>query len=185
MWTTVSPLARCTVVALTFMFVWALAEALESTPNYAAAVWQSRSFLRVTQSLFRRGDSASLLAAAKSRNRSHVAAVFAGGRAEFHTMRNCLSLEQSLQVGTLAVRIAANRVHQRLRQNLSVLATIAAPAPFIRFVGTVIGILDSFAASVWAARRCWPELLTASPKLWYVPRWEYWWQPQLRGVSIG
>lgn len=43
--------------------------------------------------------------------------------------------------------IAANCVHQRLRQTLSVLATIAAIAPFSGFFCTVLGILDFLGGS--------------------------------------
>ena len=41
-------------------------------------------------------------------------------------------------------RIAANRVHEELRQGLSVLDAIATTAPFVGIFGTAIGILDSF-----------------------------------------
>lgn len=147
MWATVTPLVRCALVTLTFMFVWALAESLEGIANYTAAVWQSRSFVRVIQTFLAEGNSVSLLAAAESRDRSHVATVFAAGLAEFHMARDRLSVQQSMHAATLATRVAAGRLHQTLRQNLNALATISATAPFIGFFGTIIGILDSFGGS--------------------------------------
>jgi biopolymer transport protein TolQ len=53
------------------------------------------------------------------------------------TVTNLLSLERSLQLG-ISEEIG------RLEKNMSWLATIAAVAPFIGLLGTVVGIIDAF-----------------------------------------
>jgi hypothetical protein len=100
MWNRVSPLAECTAMLLVFMFVWALVEGLARGASYGAAVWQSRSFLRITQRLLENGDWDDVLAAARLRKRSHVATVFAGGLLEFRKARECVSKEVAIEAAS-------------------------------------------------------------------------------------
>lgn len=143
-WLNVSPLAEGSLLLLLSMFLWTLLESVERTVICSVAIQQSRNFLKIALGLLEQDDWDGVLALAAARKRSHVAAVFASGLRELRRARLCVSAEQSLDVGKRAARIETNSVHERLRQGLNTLGTIATTAPLVGFFGTIIGILDSF-----------------------------------------
>jgi biopolymer transport protein TolQ len=102
----------------------------------------NQQFLRA----FRKTPRLDAMAAANEQFRAApLAAVFQSGYNEvarqvnaYQSITNPLALERSLQLGT-------NEEVSHLEKNMSWLATTAAVAPFIGLLGTVIGIIDSFA----------------------------------------
>ena len=144
MWQTASPQVEGSVGLLVFMFFWVLITGTERVVRYNAAAWQSRSFLKLLPSLLERKDWDGVLALAEQRKRSHVAAVFAGGLREFCVSRRIVSVQWSIEMGRRGARIAANRLHEQLREGLSTFGTIAVTAPLVGFFGTCFGILGLF-----------------------------------------
>jgi biopolymer transport protein TolQ len=113
--------------------------------------------LRVAPGLLEDGNWEGVLAAAAIRGRSHVAAVFVSGLREFRAVRVRVSIEQSIDIAKRAARIEASAFHERLRQGLNLLGTIATTAPLVGFFGTLIGICESFGGgsgtpAMWLAR---------------------------------
>jgi biopolymer transport protein ExbB/TolQ len=144
MWQTAGPQVEGSVALLVFMFFWVLITGTERVVRYNSAAWQSRSFLKLVPSMLEREDWDGVLALAEERKRSHVAAVFAGGLREFCVSRQFVSVQWSIELGKRGARIAANRLHEQLREGLSTFGTIAASAPLVGFFGTCFGILGSF-----------------------------------------
>jgi len=144
MWRDVSPLAECTLILLTFMFFWMLFRGIEHFARYRAAVWESRRFLKDARGLLQRGDWNGVLVLAEMWKRSHVAIVLASALQEFLRARTYLPVTESIEAGNRGARVAKNRIHERLRQGMRTLGTIATTAPLIGFCGTIIGICDSF-----------------------------------------
>ncbi len=108
---------------------------------FRKAAEANRQFLRA----FRKTPRMDAIAAATEQFRAApLAAVFDAGYAEVcrqvntrSTVTNLIALERSLQLG-ISDEVA------RLEKNMSWLATIAAVAPFIGLLGTVVGIIDAF-----------------------------------------
>jgi len=58
-----------------------------------------------------------------------------------------MTSEQILEAATRSMECSVNRMHERLKQGLSALATIGSTAPFVGLFGTVIGLIHSFDGS--------------------------------------
>lgn len=144
MWRGISPLVRDSVIVLIVMFFWTLVEMVEKSCRHGAAVWESRKILGASVVLLERGDSDGVVALAETRKRSHVAAVFAAGLREFRRARGIVSVERSLEAAEREAHVASNRVHERLREGVSALGSIATTAPLVGLFGTVFGIFGSF-----------------------------------------
>jgi biopolymer transport protein ExbB/TolQ len=144
MWRAVSPLVECSLIFLLVMFLWMLVDLVERGVRYGAAMWQSRSFLKAIAGWLAKGEWDGVMAIAETKKKSHVAAVFLGGLREFRTARECVSAERTVEAAKRGTRIAANLVHEQMRQGLTVLDAIVTTAPLVGLWGTTIGILDSF-----------------------------------------
>jgi biopolymer transport protein ExbB/TolQ len=140
----VSPIVECSLIFLLVMFLWTLVDIAERGVRSISAIWQSRAFLKAIAGLLEQWEWDGILAIAESHKKSHVAAVFLGGLREFRSLRNYLSGERTVQAAERGARIAANRLHEQMRQGLSVLNAIATTAPLVGLFGTAIGILDFF-----------------------------------------
>ncbi|HWS17600.1 MAG TPA: hypothetical protein VN223_06275 [Candidatus Elarobacter sp.] len=116
MWQTASAQVEGSVALLVFMFFWVLITGTERVVRYKSAAWQSRSFLKLVPSLLDRKDWDGVLALAEGRERSHVAAVFAGGLREFRSSLQFVSVEWSMETGKRRARISANCLHEQLRE---------------------------------------------------------------------
>jgi len=143
-WLSASTLVRGSLLVLLSMFLWVCMENVERIEIFLAAARQSRDFASRSKHAFADGDYSAVLELAASRNRSHLAAIFVGGLRGYFSGRKSISVDQSLTVAERAARIEANRAHEKFRQGMDILGTIATTAPFVGFFGTVIGILDSF-----------------------------------------
>jgi len=139
-----SRLVGLSLISLTSMFLWTVADIAVRGVRFCAAIWQSRGFLKTIAAMLERGEWDSVAAVAETRKRSHVATVVLNALLEFQAARISLSAEQLVDVVKRAARISTNRLHEELRQGLSVLDAIATTAPFVGLFGTAIGILDSF-----------------------------------------
>lgn len=143
-WRGSNRLVAGSLILLVLMFVWTLADILRRGLRYGFAKWQSRSFLKTSAGLLKKGDWVGLQTSAETCTWSHVAVVYLSALREFRKARECLSLQHSAGAAKRGARIAANGVHEQMRQGLSVLDAIATTAPFVGLFGTAIGILDSF-----------------------------------------
>jgi biopolymer transport protein ExbB/TolQ len=140
----VNPMVECWLIFLLVMFLWTLVDIAERGVRYISAIWQSRAFLKAIAGLVQQWEWDGALVIAETHKKGPVAAVFLGGLREFRAMPNYVSAERTVQAAERGARIAANRVHEQMRQGLRVLDAIATTAPLVGLFGTTIGILDSF-----------------------------------------
>jgi biopolymer transport protein ExbB/TolQ len=139
-----SRLVGLSLISLASMLLWTFADIAVRGVRFCAAMWQSRGFLKTIAALLERGEWDSVAAMAETRERSHVATLILNALLEFRAAHESVSAEQLMDVVKGAARIATNRLHEELRQGLSVLDAIATTAPLVGLFGTAIGILDSF-----------------------------------------
>jgi len=145
MWIKMGPVARAVVVLLAAFSVWSLAVAAERLALFRRARRQSRAFARATAGGTER--PAVLLATARQHPASHLARVIAAGLAAFERQSVALLPEElALAAAERAAERSARRVASELARGLGGLATIAATAPFVGLLGTVVGILHAFAS---------------------------------------
>jgi biopolymer transport protein ExbB/TolQ len=135
---------ECSLILLVLVSFWMLVNTLAQCMQYGALAWQTRSFLKASANLLEDGKWAAVLALAETRTRSHVATVFSNALREFRKVRKFVSVEQSLEVAKGGACVAANRMHEQLRQGVSGLRTIALTAQFVGLFGTATKSLDWF-----------------------------------------
>jgi biopolymer transport protein TolQ len=144
MWQDSNLLVECSLILLAMMSVWMLVNTLAHCVRYGAVVWQSRSFLKASVSLSEQGEWEGVLVLAEMRMLSHVATVFLNALREFREARELVPAKQSVEAAKRAACVAANRMHEQLRQGISGLRTIALTAQFVGLFGTAIKLLDWF-----------------------------------------
>jgi hypothetical protein len=93
MWRGVSNLAESSLILLLLMFLWTFVDIVERGVRYCAAMWQSRSFPKVSVSFLERGEWEGVMALAETLNRSHVAMVHLNALREFQTAHEWVSAE--------------------------------------------------------------------------------------------
>ncbi|SRR5258706_13532065 len=150
MWQNSNFLVECSLIVLALMSLWMLTNTLAQCVKYGELAWQSRGFLKASVALLEQGKWEGVLALAETRTRSHVATVFLNALREFRTARKLVSAEQSVEAAKRGACVAANRMHEQLRQGISGLRTIALTAQFVGLFGTAIKLLDWFGGVVGA-----------------------------------
>jgi biopolymer transport protein ExbB/TolQ len=148
MWQNSNFLVECSLILLALMSLWMLANILAQCVQYSVQAWQSRGFLKASVPLWEQGKWEGVLALAETRTRSHVATVFLNGLREFRSAREIVSAEWSVEAAKRGACVAANRMHDQLRQGISGFKTIAMTAQFVGLFGTTIKLLNWFNAYV-------------------------------------
>ena len=148
MWQNSNFLVECSLILLALMSLWMLANILAQCVQYGVQAWQSRGFLKASVPLLEQGKREGVLELAETRTRSHVATVFLNALRGFRLARELVSAEQSVEAAKRGACVAANRMHDQLRQGISGLKTIALTAQFVGLFGTAIKLLDWFRAYI-------------------------------------
>ncbi|HEV3218582.1 MAG TPA: MotA/TolQ/ExbB proton channel family protein [Candidatus Acidoferrales bacterium] len=139
-----SPFARDIVILLLAMLARAAYVALDKYACFAAARKQTRSFLRLSAAPLRDGDIAEAQRVAERKGESHLAKIAAAGIRAFTSAEPSLTRSEKIDAARRSARqvMALNRAE--FNRRLSGLGTIAATAPFVGLLGTVVGILNAF-----------------------------------------
>lgn len=134
------------IFMLGLMLAHVIAIMWERMIRYRRARRESRNFLCDSKDAFcdgRLGDAVSI--AARYR-RSHIATVVASGLVAFASWPSHFEDIEAVEAAQRSLRRSQHKLTAQLRVGLSTLSAIAATAPFIGLLGTVVAILDSFRA---------------------------------------
>jgi biopolymer transport protein ExbB/TolQ len=142
------PFARTIVILLLAMLARAAVVALDRYIRFAVARKQTLSFVRLSAAPFREGDLAEAQRIAEGKRKSHVAGIVAAGIRAFTSAPASFSESEKVEAAKRDARQAAALNRAEFNHRLSGLGTIASTAPFVGLLGTVVGIVDSFKATI-------------------------------------
>jgi biopolymer transport protein ExbB/biopolymer transport protein TolQ len=140
--------ARAVVLVLLAMSVYSIAIGAERLLAYRRARRQSLRFAAQATTLLEDERLQEVVVGARAYRRSHVARIVAAALAEYLKKLRLgrLATEEVLESARRAAERASLLVVADLRKGIGGLGTIGATAPFVGLFGTVIGIINAFAA---------------------------------------
>jgi len=145
--TQMSAAAIVVVVIMLFMSIFSLWVIVERFITYYQAKSQSLKLLGALSNVLTKGDYQQAIDVTKKYKASHLAKVISAGLLEFEAARRDKRFTDP-EVGVEAARQGMDRTAMitvaELKENLGVLATIGATAPFVGLFGTVLGIIHAF-----------------------------------------
>jgi biopolymer transport protein ExbB/biopolymer transport protein TolQ len=135
------------IILMALMSIYSLWVMVERYIVFSKAKSQSLKLLGALSNLLTKGDYAQAIEVTKKYKQSHLAKVIAAGLLEFEASRR----DRRITDPELAVEAARQGMDRtamitvaELKENLGVLATIGATAPFVGLFGTVVGIINAF-----------------------------------------
>lgn len=147
LWSSMSLAAKGVVVLMAVMSVYSIWVMIERFITFNQAKNQSLKLLGALSNVLTKGDYQQAIDITKKYKQSHLAKVISAGLLEFEAVRrDKRSVDPDLPIE--AARQGMDRTAMitiaELKENLGVLATIGATAPFVGLFGTVIGIIHAF-----------------------------------------
>jgi biopolymer transport protein ExbB/biopolymer transport protein TolQ len=140
-------MAKGVVFVLLIMSIYSIWVMVERYLVYTKAKNQSVKLLGALSNLLTRGEYGQAIEVTKKYKDSHLAKVIAAGLLEFEATRRD-KRNTDIEVAVEAARQGMDRTAMitvaEMKENLGVLATIGATAPFVGLFGTVIGIINAF-----------------------------------------
>ncbi len=147
LWNAMGGLAKGVVVLMMVMSVYSIWVMVERYIVFSKAKNQSLKLLGALSNLLTRGDYGQAIEVTKKYKDSHLAKVIAAGLLEFEATRRD-KRQADPEIAVEAARQGMDRTAMitvaELKENLGVLATIGATAPFVGLFGTVVGIINAF-----------------------------------------
>jgi biopolymer transport protein ExbB/TolQ len=147
LWLSMSPMAKGVVILMFVMSVYSLWVMIERYITFQQAKNQSLKLLGALSNVLTRGDYQQAIDITKKYKQSHLAKVISAGLLEFEAARRDKKMTDP-EVPVEAARQGMDRTAMitiaELKENLGVLATIGATAPFVGLFGTVLGIIHAF-----------------------------------------
>jgi len=147
LWASMGLVGKTVVVVMAIMSVYSLWVMVERFIVFRQAKNQSLKLLGALSNLLTKGDYAQAIEVTKKYKNSHLSKVIAAGLLEFEASRR----DKRMSNPELAVEAARQGMDRtamitvaELKENLGVLATIGATAPFVGLFGTVMGIVSAF-----------------------------------------
>jgi len=147
LWKQMGPLAKGVVILMILMSVYSLWVMIERLVLFTQAKNQSLKLLGALSNVLTRGDYQQAIDITKKYKQSHLAKVIAAGLLEFEAVRRDkrhIDPEIPLEAARQGMDRTAMITIAEMKENLGVLATIGATAPFVGLFGTVIGIINAF-----------------------------------------
>jgi biopolymer transport protein ExbB/biopolymer transport protein TolQ len=129
------------------MSVYSLWIMVERFIVFRAAKNESLKLLGALSNILTKSDYAAAIEITKKYKRSHLAKVIAAGLLEFEASRRdkrTSNPELIVEAARQGMDRTAMITVAELKENLGVLATVGATAPFVGLFGTVIGIINAF-----------------------------------------
>jgi biopolymer transport protein ExbB/biopolymer transport protein TolQ len=140
-------MAKGVVILMFVMSVYSLWVMIERYITFQQAKNQSLKLLGALSNVLTRGDYQQAIDITKKYKQSHLAKVISAGLLEFEAARRDKKMTDP-EVPVEAARQGMDRTAMitiaELKENLGVLATIGATAPFVGLFGTVLGIIHAF-----------------------------------------
>jgi biopolymer transport protein ExbB/biopolymer transport protein TolQ len=147
LWKTMGSLAKGVVVLMILMSIYSIWVMIERYIVFSRAKNESLKLLGALSNVLTRGDYNQAIEVTKKYKQSHLAKVIAAGLLEFEAARRdkrTTDPEMPVEAARQAMDRTAMITIAELKENLGVLATIGATAPFVGLFGTVIGIINAF-----------------------------------------
>ena len=135
------------IALMALMSIYSLWVMVERFITFQKAKNQSLRLLGALSNLLTRGDYAQAIEVTKKYKSSHLAKVIAAGLLEFEASRRDkrnTNPELAVEAARQGMDRTAMITVAELKENLGVLATIGATAPFVGLFGTVMGIIRAF-----------------------------------------
>lgn len=147
LWNAMGPVGKTVVLVMVVMSVYSLWVMIERYYVFTQARNQSLKLLGALSNLLTKSDYQSAIEVTKKYKMSHLAKVIAAGLLEFEASRRD-KRHQDPELAVEAARQGMDRTAMitvaELKENLGVLATVGATAPFVGLFGTVMGIIRAF-----------------------------------------
>jgi biopolymer transport protein ExbB/TolQ len=147
LWTSMGITAKTVVIVLLIMSIYSLWVMVERFITYQRAKNQSLKLLGALSNVLTRGEYQQAIDITKKFKDSHLSKVIGAGLLEFEAVRRDKRTSDP-EVAVEASRQGMDRTAMitiaELKENLGVLATIGATAPFVGLFGTVMGIVHAF-----------------------------------------
>jgi biopolymer transport protein ExbB/TolQ len=139
--------AKAVVVVLLIMSIYSIWVMVERFMTFQKAKNQSLKLLGALSNVLTRGEYNQAIDITKKYKESHLAKVISAGLLEFEAARRdkrTVDPEVPLEAARQGMDRTAMITVAELKENLGVLATIGATAPFVGLFGTVLGIMHAF-----------------------------------------
>lgn len=147
LWAQMSLIAKGVVILMALMSVYSIWVMIERFIVFNQAKNQSLKLLGALSNVLTRGDYQQAIDITKKYKQSHLAKVISAGLLEFEAVRRDkrnIDPEIPIEAARQGMDRTAMITIAELKENLGVLATIGATAPFVGLLGTVIGIIHAF-----------------------------------------
>jgi len=147
LWGQMSVAAKAVVIVLIIMSVYSIWVMVERFIVFTQAKNQSLKLLGALSNVLTRSDYQQAIDVTKKFKQSHLAKVIAAGLLEFDAVRRDkrnMDPEITIEAARQGMDRTAMITIAELKENLGVLATVGATAPFVGLFGTVIGIIHAF-----------------------------------------
>ena len=147
LWNSMGMLAKGVVILMVLMSIYSIWVMVERYIVFQRAKNQSLKLLGALSNVLTRGDYQQAIDVTKKFKDSHLAKVISAGLLEFEAARRdkrTADPEMPVEAARQGMDRTAMITVAELKENLGVLATIGATAPFVGLFGTVIGIMHAF-----------------------------------------
>ena len=147
LWKSMSGGAKAVVIVMFIMSIYSIWVMVERYITFNQAKNQSLKLLGALSNLLTKGDYQQAIDVTKKYKQSHLAKVISAGLLEFEAARRdkrFVDPEVPVEAARQGMDRTAMITVAELKENLGVLATIGATAPFVGLFGTVIGIIHAF-----------------------------------------
>ncbi|HEY6843370.1 MAG TPA: MotA/TolQ/ExbB proton channel family protein [Thermoanaerobaculia bacterium] len=147
LWASMSWMAKGVVIVLLIMSIYSIWVMVERFLTFQKAKSQSLKLLGALSNVLTRGEYGQAIDITKKYKDSHLAKVISAGLLEFEAARRdkrTVDPEVPLEAARQGMDRTAMITVAELKENLGVLATIGATAPFVGLFGTVLGIIHAF-----------------------------------------
>ena len=147
LWNSMGTLAKGVVILMVIMSIYSIWVMVERFIVFQQAKNQSLKLLGALSNVLTRGDYQQAIDITKKYKQSHLAKVISAGLLEFEAVRRdkrTTDPEVAIEAARQGMDRTAMITIAELKENIGVLATIGATAPFVGLFGTVIGIIHAF-----------------------------------------
>ena len=147
LWNSMGMLAKGVVILMVLMSIYSIWVMVERYITFQQAKNQSLKLLGALSNVLTRGDYQQAIDITKKYKQSHLAKVISAGLLEFEAVRRdkrSTDPELAIEASRQGMDRTAMITIAELKENLGVLATIGATAPFVGLFGTVLGIIHAF-----------------------------------------
>ncbi len=147
LWAQMSWMAKGVLIVLLIMSIYSIWVMVERYLTFQKAKNQSLKLLGALSNVLTRGDYQQAIDITKKYKQSHLAKVISAGLLEFEAVRRdkrTTDPEVAIEAARQGMDATAMITMAEMKENLGVLATIGATAPFVGLLGTVIGIIHAF-----------------------------------------